>query len=119
MLQFIKSYWLYLFSFIFIALNSLLIANEFYYLAAIPFILVIVFMAFFKLDKLMWFIVFTTPLSLNIELIAEILVNKQDEAINYTRCCTELKVIEELKDLAYEVCPLHRTDDLDDIIERL
>ena len=59
------------------------------------------------------------PLSLNIELIAEILVNKQDEAINYTRCCTELKVIEELKDLAYEVCPLHRTDDLDDIIERL
>ena len=40
-------------------------------------------------------------------------------AINYTRCCTELKVIEELKDLAYEVCPLHRTDDLDDIIERL
>ena len=32
---------------------------------------------------------------------------------------TELKVIEELKDLAYEVCPLHRTDDLDDIIERL
>jgi len=59
------------------------------------------------------------PLSLNIELIAEILVNKQDEAINYTRCCTELKVVEELKDLAYEVCPLHRTDDLDDIIERL
>ena len=42
-----------------------------------------------------------------------------EKAINYTRCCTELKVIEELKDLAYEVCPLHRTDDLDDIIERL
>ena len=32
---------------------------------------------------------------------------------------TNNKVIEELKDLAYEVCPLHRTDDLDDIIERL
>ena len=31
------------------------------------------------------------PLSLNIELIAEILVNKQEEAINYTHCCTELR----------------------------
>jgi putative inorganic carbon (hco3(-)) transporter len=67
LLQFIKSYWLYIFSFIFIALNSLLIINEFYYLAIIPFVLVIIFMAFFKLDKLMWFIVFATPLSINIE----------------------------------------------------
>jgi hypothetical protein len=30
-----------------------------------------------------------------------------------------LKAIEDLKELAYEVCPLHRTDDLDGIIERL
>ena len=67
MLQVLKSYWLYFFSLIFIVLNSLLIANEFYYLAIIPFVLVVVFMAFFKLDKLMWFIVFATPLSLNIE----------------------------------------------------
>jgi O-antigen ligase len=67
LLQNLKSYWLYIFSFAFIILNSLLIANEFYYLAIIPFILVVVFMAFFKLDKLMWFIVFATPLSLNIE----------------------------------------------------
>ena len=35
------------------------------------------------------------PLSLNIELIAEILVNKQEEAINYTHCCTELKTVNE------------------------
>jgi len=50
---------------------------------------------------------------------AVISLKEEYKAINYTRCCTELKVIEELKDLAYEVCPLHRTDDLDDIIERL
>ena len=31
------------------------------------------------------------PLSLNIDLIAELLVNKQLEAINYTRCSTQLK----------------------------
>ncbi|PCJ22715.1 MAG: hypothetical protein COA97_13075 [Flavobacteriales bacterium] len=44
-----------------------MIAYEFYYLAIIPFVLVIVFMAFFNLDKLMWFVVFSTPLSLNLE----------------------------------------------------
>ena len=59
------------------------------------------------------------PLSLNIELIAEVLVNKQEEAINYTRCCTELKAIEDLKDFAYNNCQLHNTDQLDEIIERL
>ncbi len=32
--------------------------------------MVITFMAFFKLDKLMWFIVFATPLSLNLEELA-------------------------------------------------
>lgn len=67
MLQLLKSYWIYIFSFIFIAINSILIANEFYYLAVLPFILAIIFMAFFNLDKLMWFIVLATPLSLNIE----------------------------------------------------
>jgi hypothetical protein len=39
------------------------------------------------------------PLSLNIELIAELLVNKQGEAINNTHCCTELK---DKKKLNYE-----------------
>lgn len=41
-----------------------------YYFAAIPFALTLVFMAFFQLEKLMWFIVFTTPLSLNLEELA-------------------------------------------------
>ena len=39
--------------------------------------------------------------------------------INYTRCCTELKAIEDLKDFAYNNCQLHNTDQLDEIIERL
>lgn len=38
-----------------------------YYFALVPFALALVFMAFFQLEKLMWFIVFTTPLSLNLE----------------------------------------------------
>jgi len=63
----LKTYWLYIFSFLFIALNSWLVVEEFYYLAILPLGLALVFMAFFNLDKLMWFIVFTTPLSLNLE----------------------------------------------------
>ncbi|MCL4856209.1 MAG: hypothetical protein KJZ55_02875, partial [Flavobacteriales bacterium] len=51
----------------FIALNSYFIVKEFYFLALVPFALALVFMTFFHLDKLMWFIVFATPLSLNLE----------------------------------------------------
>lgn len=67
MARLLKSYWIYLFSFIFIAINSYLIANEFFYFALIPFVLVLIFMALFNLDKLMWFVVFCTPFSLNLE----------------------------------------------------
>jgi putative inorganic carbon (HCO3(-)) transporter len=67
LLNAIKPYYIYLFSFLFIALNSYLIVKEFYYLAILPFALALVFMTFFHLDKLMWFIVFATPLSLNLE----------------------------------------------------
>lgn len=48
-------------------LNSILIANEFYYLAIVPFVLAIVYLAFYDVEKLMWFIVFTTPISMNLE----------------------------------------------------
>lgn len=67
MARLLKSYWIYLFSFLFIAVNSYLIANEFFYFALIPFVLVLIFMALFNLDKLMWFVVFCTPFSLNLE----------------------------------------------------
>lgn len=66
-LKTLKTYWIYIFSFVFIILNSYLVIKEFYYLALIPCALALVFMAFFRLDKLMWFIVFSTPLSINLE----------------------------------------------------
>lgn len=31
----------------------------------------------------------------------------------------QLKAVEKLKDFAYEVCPLHREDDLEEIVGRL
>lgn len=67
MLKLFKSYWIYLFSFIFIALNSYLISQEFYYFSLLPFALALISMAFFNLEKLMLFIVFCTPLSINLE----------------------------------------------------
>jgi O-antigen ligase len=66
-LKTLKPYYIYLFSFLFIVLNSILIANEFYYLALVPFVLAIVYIAFYDVEKLMWFIVFTTPISMNLE----------------------------------------------------
>tara|TARA_B100000809_G_scaffold89784_1_gene88295 strand:+ start:21406 stop:22842 length:1437 start_codon:yes stop_codon:yes gene_type:complete len=66
-LKTLKPYWIYIFSFVFIILNSYLVVKEFYYLALVPCALALVFMAFFRLDKLMWFIVFSTPLSINLE----------------------------------------------------
>ena len=67
MLKALKPYSIYLLSLVFIVLNSVLIANEFYYLALLPFALAIVYLAFFDVEKLMWFVVITTPISINLE----------------------------------------------------
>jgi len=60
--------WFYLISFIFIVLNSLLIAYEIYFLAILPAAIILVLFAFIALDKLFFIILFFTPLSLNIEI---------------------------------------------------
>ena len=67
MSDYLKSNWVLLLSFLFIMTNSALIAMEQYWFAVIPFALVLFMMAFVATDKLIWFIVFTTPLSLNLE----------------------------------------------------
>jgi putative inorganic carbon (HCO3(-)) transporter len=50
----------------FALLNGILVANEFFYASLLPVMLAIVLMAFFALDKLVLFIVFLTPLSVNL-----------------------------------------------------
>ena len=42
--------------------------TNFPYLAILPLAAALIFMAFFHIDKLMWFIVFATPLSFNLEI---------------------------------------------------
>lgn len=63
----LKSSWVLILAFLFIMANSALIALEQYWFSLVPFALVLVILAFVAMDKLMWFIVFTTPLSLNLE----------------------------------------------------
>ncbi len=48
----------------FILANAILIANEIFYLAALPLILIVVGLAFLRLDYIFYIIVFFTPLSL-------------------------------------------------------
>ena len=59
-------YWVYLVSFLFIAMNAFLIAKEFLYLSLVPLVLAMVLIAFFSLDKLLYIAVFVTPLSIQL-----------------------------------------------------
>jgi putative inorganic carbon (hco3(-)) transporter len=61
-----KVKWFYLLSGIFILLNSLLIVKEVYFGILIPVIIIVGLMYIFWLDKLLLFIVFLTPLAINI-----------------------------------------------------
>lgn len=61
-----RSRLIYLVGGLFSILNGLLISVEFYYAPLLPVILAILLLAFFALDKLVLFIVFLTPLSINL-----------------------------------------------------
>jgi putative inorganic carbon (HCO3(-)) transporter len=63
----IKDKSLYALGFSFVFLNALLIAFDFYWLSLIPLILIVLAIAFFSLDVVIFCIAFFTPLSLNIQ----------------------------------------------------
>jgi putative inorganic carbon (hco3(-)) transporter len=67
MIDSIKLKWFYGFLFGFIALGSIFLANEFYWFAAIPVVIGVVFLAVFAIDVLLFIIVFCTPLAINLE----------------------------------------------------
>lgn len=62
----LKLRWIYIISGLFILVNIFLVANEFYYFSILPVALVIGLMALMSLDKLVFLIVFCTPLSVNL-----------------------------------------------------
>ena len=51
----------------FVAINCWLLTEEFYFLPAIPLVLLIILSALMAIDKLVYFILFFTPLSLTVE----------------------------------------------------
>lgn len=59
--------WLYVIGAIYIALNAIFLFYEVYYFAALPLALMVIWAVFFKMDFLLLFIVFCTPISLNLE----------------------------------------------------
>jgi len=61
-----ETYPVYLVSFLFVALNTFLIAKEFFYFSIIPLVLLIVLIAVYALDKLVLIAVFVTPLSVQL-----------------------------------------------------
>jgi putative inorganic carbon (HCO3(-)) transporter len=61
-----ETYLVYLVSFLFIALNTFLIAKEFFYFSFVPLLLMIVLIAVYALDKLVLITVFVTPLSIQL-----------------------------------------------------
>jgi len=63
----ISSKWLYISAAAFLTVMGVGIALEFYYVLILPVVLALVWAAFFKLEYLWFFIVFFTPLSINLE----------------------------------------------------
>ncbi len=70
MIRLLRPYWIYLVSFAFILLNSVLIAQNLYWFSLLPLALTLVLASFFALDKLMLFIIFATPLSIQLEALS-------------------------------------------------
>lgn len=59
-------FWVFGVGFLFVALNAVLIAFEFYWLSLIPVLALIVWLYLFSLDKVIYLIAFFTPLAVNI-----------------------------------------------------
>ncbi len=59
--------WVYILGILFLAANALLTYNDNHYLNFIPFALLAGYAAFFALDKLFLFVVFCTPISINLQ----------------------------------------------------
>lgn len=59
-------FWVFSVAFLFVALNAVLIANEFFWLSIVPVVALLAWMYFFALDKVIYLITFLTPLAVNI-----------------------------------------------------
>lgn len=61
-----KVVWVYIISIGYILLNAYMVYKDFYYTLAIPLLLVLLYVFFSRLDWILFLIVFTTPIAINI-----------------------------------------------------
>jgi putative inorganic carbon (hco3(-)) transporter len=61
-----KLIWVYIISAIFVAVNIYFIIKEFYWFSLLPLALLLLVLFFFALDKVIYFIIFATPLAFNL-----------------------------------------------------
>ncbi|MCB0795172.1 MAG: O-antigen ligase family protein [Flavobacteriales bacterium] len=67
MVQAFKANWVLVVCLLFVAVNMVLMANEFFWLPLLPAVLLVVWGAISAAEKVLLFIVFATPLSINLE----------------------------------------------------
>src|SRR5262245_7289699 len=67
MVRALKAYWIPVACVLFVLLNGLLMANEIWWLSLLPAALVVGWAMVASVDRLLLFIVFCTPLSINLE----------------------------------------------------
>ena len=63
----LKRHWIPITCTLFVLVNAVLVANEFYWFTALPAVLLVIWALVGSLDRLLFFIVFATPLSINLE----------------------------------------------------
>ena len=59
--------WVVALTLLYIVVNAILFANQWYYLSLLPFVLLIVYFAVFSVDKLIYLVVFFVPISISLE----------------------------------------------------
>ncbi|MCB0764212.1 MAG: hypothetical protein KDB84_05880, partial [Flavobacteriales bacterium] len=67
MVRAFKDHWIAITCVVFVLVNALLVANEFYWFSALPAVMLAVWAMFTSVDRLLIFIAFATPLSINLE----------------------------------------------------
>lgn len=67
MVQVLRNHWILFTCTLFVLVNAVLVANEFYWLNLLPVVLLVVWAMLTSVDRLLLFIAFFTPLSINLE----------------------------------------------------
>jgi len=66
LIQSIKKYWIYWITFAFLLINIVLIVNKIYFGLALPIAIIVLWLAIYAYNKLWYFVIFATPLSIDI-----------------------------------------------------